>query len=180
LTSNSKIRHAIRYELLPSVFYRLSSVLKGVLMDKKLLFSRLHKWVIANDPAVEAERFTEACFVERLGRRSQSRPISLRPLWLFSLFLCVFCAFLWLYLLILAYLSSRSVRICVNPWLINDLRLRKITYEKINLFLQNEPKFRKSQMNVIKVLTRDYEQMDTWSSGKNEPKTNPNKPSFKG
>ncbi len=29
-----------------------------------------------------------------------------------------------------------------NLWLINDLRLRKITYEKINLFLQNEPNFR--------------------------------------
>jgi len=26
---------------------------------------------------------------------------------------------LWLYLLILAYLSSRSVKICVNPWLMN-------------------------------------------------------------
>ncbi len=42
--------------------------------------------------------------------------------------------------------------------------------------MQNEPKFRKSQMNVNKVLTKDYEIMDTWSSGKNEPKTNPNEP----
>jgi hypothetical protein len=39
--------------------------------------------------------------------------------------------------------------------------------------MQNEPKFRKSQMNVNKVLTMDYDKMDTWSSGKNEPKTNP-------
>jgi len=31
-------------------------------------------------------------------------------------------------------------------------------------------------MNVIDLLTREYEQMDTWSSGKNEPKTNPNEP----
>jgi hypothetical protein len=59
---------------------------------------------------------------------------------------------------------------------INDLRLRKITYEIINLFLQNEPNFRKSQMNVSDLLTRECEQMDTWSSGKNEPKTNPNEP----
>jgi len=30
-----------------------------------------------------------------------------------------------------------------NPQLIKDLRLRKITYEKIKLFLQNEPNFQK-------------------------------------
>ena len=54
--------------------------------------------------------------------------------------------------------------------------VRKITYEIINLFLQNEPKFRKNQMNVTDLLTRNYDQMDTWSIGKNEPKTNPNEP----
>jgi hypothetical protein len=42
--------------------------------------------------------------------------------------------------------------------------------------MQNEPKFRKSQMNVCPVNTKDYDQMDTWSIGKNEPKTNPNEP----
>jgi hypothetical protein len=63
-----------------------------------------------------------------------------------------------------------------NPRLINDLRLRKITYEKINLFMQNEPKFRKVKFNVTKVITKDYKQMDTWSIRKNEPKTNPNEP----
>ena len=31
-------------------------------------------------------------------------------------------------------------------------------------------------MNVNKVLTKNYEQMDTWSIRKNEPKTNPNEP----
>ncbi len=66
--------------------------------------------------------------------------------------------------------------ISVNPWLINDLRSTKDYVRKNNLFMQNEPKFRKSQMNVNKVLTKDYEIMDTWSSGKNEPKTNPNEP----
>jgi len=45
-----------------------------------------------------------------------------------------------------------------------------------HLFLQNEPNFRKSQMNVSKVLTRNYDKMDTWSIRKNEPKTNPNEP----
>jgi hypothetical protein len=52
--------------------------------------------------------------------------------------------------------------------------------------MQNEPKFRKSQMNVNRVLTRDYDKLDTWSIRKNEPKrtqTNPkrtqNEPKFK-
>ncbi len=42
-----------------------------------------------------------------------------------------------------------------------------------NLFMQNEPNFGKAQMNVNKVLTKDYEEKcgkDLW---KNEPKTNP-------
>jgi len=43
-----------------------------------------------------------------------------------------------------------------NPRLLNDLRLRKSSYEKIKLFMQNEP--------------------NTWSIRKNEPKTNPNEP----
>jgi hypothetical protein len=47
---------------------------------------------------------------------------------------------------------------------------------QIHLFMQNEPKFRKVKFNVTKVLTTDYDLMDTWSIGKNEPKTNPNEP----
>jgi len=42
--------------------------------------------------------------------------------------------------------------------------------------MQNEPNFEKAQMNVNKVLTKDYEEKcgkDLW---KNEPKTNPIKP----
>jgi hypothetical protein len=42
--------------------------------------------------------------------------------------------------------------------------------------MQNEPKFRKSQMNVNKVLTKDYEKRTLGQRGKNEPKTNPNEP----
>jgi hypothetical protein len=39
--------------------------------------------------------------------------------------------------------------------------------------MQNKPNFRKSQMNVNKVITTDYEKLDTWSSGKNKPNSNP-------
>jgi hypothetical protein len=47
---------------------------------------------------------------------------------------------------------------------------------QIHLFLQNEPNFRKIQINLTNLLKRNYEQMDTWSIRKNEPKTNPNEP----
>ncbi|MDH4240413.1 MAG: hypothetical protein OEW48_12700 [Phycisphaerae bacterium] len=44
---------------------------------------------------------------------------------------------------------------------------------QIHLFMQNKPNFRKSQMSVNSLITADYEQLDTWSIGKNKPKTNP-------
>ncbi len=52
------------------------------------------------------------------------------------------------------------------------LHLSRTLY-KSTLFMQNEPNFGKAQMNVNKVLTKDYEEKcgkDLW---KNEPKTNP-------
>ena len=45
--------------------------------------------------------------------------------------------------------------------------------------MQNEPNFKIGKMNVTSCGERDYERMDTWSIGKNEPKTNPNEPNFK-
>ena len=50
----------------------------------------------------------------------------------------------------------------------------------MTFIMQNEPNFRKSQMNVNKVLTTDYEKRTLGERGKNEPKTNPIKPNFKG
>ena len=50
---------------------------------------------------------------------------------------------------------------------------------QIHLFMQNEPNFRKSQMNVSPVNTMDYDKKTLGQSGKNEPKTNPNEPNFK-
>ena len=114
-----------------------------------------------------------------------------------------FCAFLWLTISVL----SRQIRSLpayqVILWslpnyqvglrnlcklrLINDLRLYicrdKITNVvsalQIHLFLQNKAKFKKVKSNVNKVVTRDYEQMDTWSIRKNKPKTNPIQTQFK-
>ncbi len=39
--------------------------------------------------------------------------------------------------------------------------------------MQNEANFGKAQMNVNKVLTKDYENKPNWTPGENEPKTNP-------
>ncbi len=49
---------------------------------------------------------------------------------------------------------------------------------QIHLFMQNKAKFRKVKLNVNKVLTRDYEQLDTWSIRKKQSQTNPNKPNY--
>jgi len=46
---------------------------------------------------------------------------------------------------------------------------------QIHLFMQNKAKSRKVKLNVNKVITRNYGQMDTWSIRKNKAKTNPNK-----
>jgi len=47
---------------------------------------------------------------------------------------------------------------------------------QIKLFMQNKAKFRKVKFDVNTVLTKDYEQMDTWSIGKNKAKQSQNKP----
>jgi len=70
------------------------------------------------------------------------------------------------------------------PRLINDLCLYNcrenitnvVSALQIKLFLQNKAKFQKVKSNVNQVLTKDYEQMDTWSIRKNKAKTNPNEP----
>jgi len=50
---------------------------------------------------------------------------------------------------------------------------------QISPFLTNKANFRKSQMNVTDLLTRDYEKMDTWSSGKNKANSKPIQTQFK-
>jgi hypothetical protein len=50
---------------------------------------------------------------------------------------------------------------------------------QIGPFCSNKPNFRKSQMNVSDFITRNYERIDTWSSGKNKPNSNPIQSQFK-
>ncbi len=91
-----------------------------------------------------------------------------------TLFLCAFCAFLWLKNLF----NQR------NPRLINYLHAFGIfTLVKMSLqissFMQNKANFRKSQMNVTKVLTKDYENKTLGEYGKKQSQTKPNKAKFK-
>ena len=48
----------------------------------------------------------------------------------------------------------------------------------MTLIMQNEPNFGKAQMNITKVLTKDYKNKCDWTLGENEPKTNPIKANF--
>ncbi|MGB2809691.1 MAG: hypothetical protein WBC22_18255 [Sedimentisphaerales bacterium] len=115
-----------------------------------------------------------------------------------TLFLCVFCAFLWLKICLPSEIVKRYLTgvksafiIRVIPWLTKDLRVSKALYNcrdtstnvmsalQISPFCSNKPNFRKSQMNVNNVLTTDYDKKDTWSIGKNKPNTNPIQSQFK-
>ena len=50
---------------------------------------------------------------------------------------------------------------------------------QIHPFLKNKANFKKSQVNLTNAITREYEQMDTWSRGKNKAKTKPIQTQFK-
>ncbi len=50
---------------------------------------------------------------------------------------------------------------------------------QINLFMQNKPNFRKSQMNANLYNTTDYERKRDWTLGENKPNSNPNKPNLR-
>ncbi|NIT60824.1 MAG: hypothetical protein GWN00_32840, partial [Aliifodinibius sp.] len=77
-------------------------------------------------------------------------------------------------------LNRRNPR---NLWLIKDLCLYicrdsstdVMSALQIHLFMQNKAKFKKVKLNVNKVLTMDYVQLDTWSIRKKQSQTNPNK-----
>jgi len=85
--------------------------------------------------------------------------------------------------------SKKFVPIRVHSWMINtlyEIRSTNSYVRNYKPFFAKRTQFPKSQVNVNTVITTNYEQMDTWSIGKNEPKrtqnepkTNPNEPKFK-
>jgi hypothetical protein len=60
-----------------------------------------------------------------------------------------------------------------------QIRSTKDYVRKNKLFMQNKANFQKVKLNVNKVLTKDYDKMDTWSIGKNKPNSNPIQTQFK-
>jgi len=85
----------------------------------KRLFSGLHKWGIANDPATEDERFTETCFVERFGRRRQSQPKTSAPS-------------------VISGANKQLVKIRVNSWIFNTQYAIPNTSDEILLYTCRE------------------------------------------
>jgi hypothetical protein len=66
-----------------------------------------------------------------------------------------------------------------------DNRQLETAFDKCRMFSTNSPffakkaDFQKSQMNLSVYITMNYEQMDTWSRGKNKAKTNPIQTQYK-
>jgi len=161
------MRYAIRTSAiyrLSSIVCRQSSVLKGVLMTNKALFCSFYVNFCAFCASLRPKTFAISAF--SAVKKS-----------------CL-CAFLWLK----NPFNQRNLR---KPLLINDLSPCKALYTSSDsstdaerslqnhLFMQNKPNFRKNQMNVTDLLTRDYERKDTWSSGKNKPNSKPIQTQFK-
>ncbi len=105
------------------------------------------------------------------------------PLWLYSLRLCVLVANTPRNLRNLRLI--KDLRTCLAPFslfpspfsllrsrMLYNCREDSTTIEsslQINLFMQNKANFRKVKFNVNKVLTRNYDQLDTWSIRKTKP-----------
>jgi len=69
----------------------------------------------------------------------------------------------------------KYLRLCKALYICRDTFTDVMSALQIHLFMQNKAKFKKVKSNVNKVLTKDYEQMDTWSRGTKQSQTNPNK-----
>jgi len=74
--------------------------------------------------------------------------------------------------------TNNHLSLINNPFAFVPLHLSRALY-KSTLFMQNKPNFWKSQMNVNKVLTRDYEKRTLGERGKNKPNTKPIQTQFK-
>ncbi len=88
-----------------------------------------------------------------------------------TLFLCAFCAFLWLK-------NPFNLR---NPRLINDLRAFGIftTVEsalQISPFCTNKANFKQAKLNVTSIITEASENMSNWAIFENEPNQSQFKP----
>ena len=68
----------------------------------------------------------------------------------------------------LNWLYTKNYRLTTN-WSSIQPKLSTI----LDFFMQNKANFKKVKFYVSREMKKNYEQMDTWSIRKNEPKTNP-------
>ncbi len=60
----------------------------------------------------------------------------------------------------------------------NEIKSTKDYVRNYDLFMQNKPNFRKSQMNVSIFSQKAYENIANWTIGESKPNSNPNKPNL--
>ena len=60
--------------------------------------------------------------------------------------------------------------------IVSDFDIRISDFNHSGCFMQNKPNLLDAQMNVTKVLTRDYEKKTLGEHGKNKPNSKPIKP----
>ena len=140
-------------------------------MTKKHLFRRLLTKVISMALWTKASLCVKSSLLEQSLPRTPNRP---KTSAIKNSFLCV-----------LVVINPRNLR---NPWLINDLRASKALYNcketftdvmktlQIRLFMQNKANFRKSQMNVSPVNTKDCGKKTLGQHGKNKANQSQSKP----
>ena len=99
--------------------------------------------------------------------------------WSFFVGFCAFCASLWPK----NPFNQRNPRLEDRPKGLHSFTFSTLNFKfssttveeslQIGPFCSNKPNFRKSQMNVNKVLTKDYDKRTLGERGKNKPNSNP-------
>jgi len=69
--------------------------------------------------------------------------------------------------------ATSAINYFFVPLCLSGISTTVVSALQIRPFLTNKANFQKSQMNINKVLAKDYGKMDTWSHGKNKAKTKP-------
>ena len=64
-----------------------------------------------------------------------------------------------------------------SPALGGVLHLSRV-FDKSTFFMQNKPNFRKAQMNVNSLITKDYRKNDAFAVQKNKPNSKPKQTQF--
>ena len=148
------------YKLLTAVFFLLSCALMALWI--KITFTLLKTCLLFSNGArsltfspLEVRRISLGHFI------TGPRPQSLFPPPVRRRYLCAYKA------------PCKALHLSRNHYICRE-RTTNQTF-----FMQNEPNFPESQMNVSELLTKNYENKTLGERGKNEPKTNPIKANSK-